>query len=236
MSIQYGKLCSVILLQHFGETVQKVGECLFTAIQSRTLSMIIKSTGLTKAEVTHALAVLLKFKLALFQPSKNELFVEYSIDKEAVLLILRYPRFVHAFFLSHKFSNSNKYKYMVVGRYVHLVQTKIKNGQAAASIVEELLRSGSQTASRLLARCCDDKANYQLFEDTFVDLCKSHYLIRDSMLTESSSATGMAPKFTVDVHDLYTPPTKLTAVEWDKLRRDETTVTGDNGTFFPLKV
>lgn len=93
MSIQYGKLCSLILVQHFGETVQKVGDCLLTAIQSRTLSMIIKSTGLTKAECTHALAVLLKFNLAKFQPSKNELFVEYALDHNAVLLILRYPRF-----------------------------------------------------------------------------------------------------------------------------------------------
>lgn len=96
MSVQYGKLCSVILQQHFGETVQKVGDCLLSAIQSRTLSMIIKSTGLTKTEVSHALAILLKFRLAKFHLSKNELFIEYSLNIESVLLILRYPRYVVA--------------------------------------------------------------------------------------------------------------------------------------------
>lgn len=92
MSIQLGKLCSLILLQHFGENVQKVGDCLYAAVQSCTVSVIIKSTGLTKPEVTHALAVLIKFRLAKFAASKNELYAEYSINKENVLHILRYPR------------------------------------------------------------------------------------------------------------------------------------------------
>lgn len=92
MSKQQGELCSTILRQHFGENAQIVGDCLFSAVQSRSLSMIIKSTGLPKAIVSHALAILLKFQLAKFTPSSNELFAEYSIHRENILLILRYPR------------------------------------------------------------------------------------------------------------------------------------------------
>lgn len=92
MSRQQSELCSTILNQHFGENVQIVGECLFSAVQSRSLSMIIKSTGLPKVAVCNALAILLKFQLAKFVPSSNDNFAEYSINRENILLILRFPR------------------------------------------------------------------------------------------------------------------------------------------------
>lgn len=93
MSRQQSELCSAILQQHFGENVRTVGECLFSAVQSRSLSMIIKSTGLSKSAVCHALSILLKFQLAKFIPSKNDNFAEYSINSENILLILRFPRY-----------------------------------------------------------------------------------------------------------------------------------------------
>lgn len=93
MSRQQSELCSAILEQHFGENVRIVGECLYSAVQRRSLSMIIKSTGLPKTSVGHALSILLKFHLAKFVPSTNENFAEYSINRENVLLILRFPRY-----------------------------------------------------------------------------------------------------------------------------------------------
>lgn len=212
MSVQNAKLCSVLLLQHFGESVQSVGECLFSAVQSRTLTTIIKNTGLPKSTVTHALAILLKFRLARFQPSNNELYAEYILIRENVLLILRYPR------------------------YVHLVNTKLKNGELAAAMVEELLRAGSQTATRLLAKVCDDKTQFSVFEDTFRDLCQFNYIIRAPVVvgttTESSDTEcSLVPRFVVDETFLYTPPT-LSAVEWDKLRQDDSYETTDKGKIF----
>lgn len=50
MSIDYGNLCSVILKQCFGETVQIVGDCLFGA-NARTLSNLVKTSNLTRREV-----------------------------------------------------------------------------------------------------------------------------------------------------------------------------------------
>lgn len=50
MSLDYGNLCSAILKQCFGETVQLVGECLFGAT-ARTVGNIVKGTHLTRKEV-----------------------------------------------------------------------------------------------------------------------------------------------------------------------------------------
>lgn len=46
-----GKLCSLILQEHFGETVSIVGNDLFTSY-GKNLSMIIKTTNLTKPQVS----------------------------------------------------------------------------------------------------------------------------------------------------------------------------------------
>lgn len=50
MSIVLGQLCSVIIYQHFGENIKIIVNDLFSAY-SKNLSMIIKSTKLSKFEV-----------------------------------------------------------------------------------------------------------------------------------------------------------------------------------------
>lgn len=50
MSIEYANLCSVVVKQVFGETVQIVADCLFCAV-SRTLPAILKKTNLSRKEV-----------------------------------------------------------------------------------------------------------------------------------------------------------------------------------------
>lgn len=50
MSIVLGQLCSVIIYQHFGDNIKIIVNDLFAAY-SKTLSMIIKSTKLSKFEV-----------------------------------------------------------------------------------------------------------------------------------------------------------------------------------------
>lgn len=92
MSIQLAKLCSIIFERHFGKNVQVVGDCLFSAVQSRSLSMIIKHTGLPRSDVAHALAILIKFSLVKFESAANDSYAEYSLNRDNILLILRYPR------------------------------------------------------------------------------------------------------------------------------------------------
>lgn len=50
MSSQMGKLCSMILLQHFGENVQKIGNDLFAAV-SKTLNGVVVGTKMSRREV-----------------------------------------------------------------------------------------------------------------------------------------------------------------------------------------
>lgn len=52
MSVQFGKLCSLILLEHFGEIVQKVGSDLFKC-QGKPLHLIARSTKLPLQKVTN---------------------------------------------------------------------------------------------------------------------------------------------------------------------------------------
>lgn len=213
MSVQCVKLCSVILLQHFGETVQTVGECLATAVQSRTLGTVVKTTGLSRAQCVQSLAVLLKFHLATVQPSRNGLCAEYALRIESVLLVLRYPR------------------------YVHLVQSRTRTGEMGAALVEELLRSGSQTATRLLARCCDDTAKYPAFEGALLELVQANYVLRaprlievqsDGAAADAATADRLMPKFVSEPNLLYVPP-KLSAIEWEKLRQNDDFETSDKG-------
>lgn len=103
----------------------------------------------------------------------------------------------------------------------------MKNGEAAVAIIEELLRSGSQTASKLIARCCDDKSKYSQYEDTFVELCHSNYIFRAPTHIDTKES-AIVPKFRIDENTLFVPP-KLNATEWNELRRDDTFQTTDKG-------
>jgi hypothetical protein len=50
MSTQFGKLCSLVLLEHFGEIVQKVGNDLYKC-QPKALRLIAGSTKLPLKKV-----------------------------------------------------------------------------------------------------------------------------------------------------------------------------------------
>ncbi|KAJ6639936.1 DNA-directed RNA polymerase III subunit RPC3, partial [Pseudolycoriella hygida] len=201
------KLCSTIFERHFGKNVQIVGDCLFSAVHSRTLSMIVKSTGLPRSDVAYALAVLIKFRLVKFEDVNNDNFAEYSLNRDSVLLILRYPR------------------------YVHLIQTKF--GMVAAGLVEELLRSGSQTASKLIAHCFDSKTKTSLTEhrDSFNELCQSMYLFRAPSVANKEQENAAVPKLQIDEHNLFAT-VDLDLNEITRLKEDETVVTKDRDVFW----
>ncbi|XP_055640184.1 DNA-directed RNA polymerase III subunit RPC3 [Toxorhynchites rutilus septentrionalis] len=156
MSIQLGKLCSCIIQQHFGDVVRTVADDLFTAV-AKTLTMIVNSTQLTKSEVCKALAILLKFGLVRYQPNKALTGTEYILDYEKILMVLRYPR------------------------YVHLIQTKY--GPESAILTEELLRAGYQTASYIILKATaasdeKDKGTITKLREKFNDLVTKNYFIR----------------------------------------------------------
>lgn len=185
MSIFYGKLCSVILKQVFGKNVQSVADCIFDSI-SRSLTVIVKTTNLTRREVTNALAILIKFRLVSFTPSVSGMVPEYSLNRDAINYILRYPR------------------------YVHLAQTKY--GEHGSSIVEELIRSGCLPASSVIIKCLnnyDSRVKPEQYRDVFNTMVSDNYLIRlpvPKPREDEGGAVEVCPSLSIEDYEVFLPP------------------------------
>lgn len=184
MSINLGNLISTLLNQHFGENVQKVGDCLHAAVQSRTLSTIIKSTGLTRTEVTFALAILIKFRLVRFFQSKIGNFVEYTLKSDRVYLLVRYAKYVE----------------YITSRY----------GDLAGLLINESLRSGADIATDLIIRCSESFVDHdKLFQvkDAFLKLIRMKYIMRAPCLAgDDQLQQQIVPQFDIDENNFFTEP------------------------------
>ncbi|XP_061717107.1 DNA-directed RNA polymerase III subunit RPC3 [Cydia pomonella] len=156
MSHQLGRVVSEVLLRYYGEIVQQVGNDLFS-YGTRPLAVITRSTGLPRSQVIESLRTLVKYDLATFEPSANEVIADYRLIPENVLLLIRYPRY--------------------------LLQMKTKYGSEAELLVEELLQMATATAHVLLFTIAnkykDDKdKNISIItlKDTFVSLATAGYI------------------------------------------------------------
>ncbi|XP_026751660.1 DNA-directed RNA polymerase III subunit RPC3 [Galleria mellonella] len=156
MSHQLGRVVSEILHRYFGEIVQQVGKDLFT-YGSKPISMIVKTTGLPRAQVVESLRTLLKFHLATFEPSSNEVNADYKLIPDNVLLLIRYPRY--------------------------LLQMKSKYGSEAELLIEELLQQATCSATILLVTIAkkykdDEVKNITMskLKDTFISLATAGYI------------------------------------------------------------
>ncbi|XP_075981899.1 RNA polymerase III subunit C [Anticarsia gemmatalis] len=185
MSHQLGRVVSVILHRYFGEIVQKVGDDLFT-YGSKPIGMIVKTTGLTRTLVIESLRTLLKFDIAAFEPSANELIADYKLLPENVLLLIRYPRY--------------------------LLQMKTKYGSEAELLIEELLQQATCTATVLLVTIAtkykDDKEkNITILnlKEMFISLVTAAYIQQTPVaeLKEGSEIPTLVPVATI-VPDLDT--------------------------------
>ncbi|KAH8353817.1 hypothetical protein KR084_002549 [Drosophila pseudotakahashii] len=184
MSADYSHLSSAILEQCFGKVVQAVADCLFSAT-TRTLGQITSATKFSRKEVGFALAVLVKYRLVDFSASKqNPFLAEYALRREDILCLLRYPR------------------------YVHLVQTKY--GNVGASIAEELINSGSDTASGILIKCLAEGENKaespESYRNTFLQMVTDHYIIKRPELLVGDDLDENVPKFETNECDFFRHP------------------------------
>ncbi|XP_041447544.1 DNA-directed RNA polymerase III subunit RPC3 isoform X2 [Drosophila obscura] len=201
MSADYAHLCSAIVEQCFGKVSQSVTDCLFSAT-TRTLSQIANATKFSRKEVGLALSVLIKFRLVNFEASKLNPFVpEYSLRRPDILCLLRYPR------------------------YIHMVQTKY--GNVGASIAEELINAGSDTASAILIKCLSEgetKADgAESHRNTFLQMITDHYIIKRPELILSEEQDEVLPKFESNECDYFRHPNvDLQLIE--KIRKGEATL------------
>lgn len=186
MSIKLGNLNSLILHQHFGKNVQIVGDCLFSAVQSRSLGMIVKATRLSKTEVSHALAILIKFRLVKFFQLPVVNTVEYALKSDKVYLLTRYPK------------------------YVQYIQKEF--GELAGVLINELLRVGGDVASNLIIRCSESEIGHNKLSnlrDEFLHLVQMKYIMRAPSILKQTVAPNQSaavPEFNIDEHSFFAEP------------------------------
>ncbi|CAB3241504.1 unnamed protein product [Arctia plantaginis] len=185
MSHQLGRVVSIILHRYFGDIVQTVGDDLFKC-GSKPIGMIVKTTGLSRGLVIESLRTLLKYDIAAFEPSVNQLIAEYKLVPENVLLLIRYPRY--------------------------LLQVKSKYGSEAELLIEELLQQATCTATVLLVTIAtkykDDKEKnitIMSLKDMFISLATAGYIQQAPVaeLKEGSEIPTLVPVATI-VPDLDT--------------------------------
>jgi DNA-directed RNA polymerase III subunit RPC3 len=131
--------------------------------------------------VTGSLAVLVQYRLVKYNALEtNENLAEYVLLHDRILLFLRYPRYVY-FILK-------------------------KCGNPAALLIEELLKSGVETAESLIIRAyshSDGKSDTVLKElrDSFLDLVGNKYMIRSPEVSEDS-----VPQQKTNVYEAFKTP------------------------------
>ncbi|XP_029436910.1 DNA-directed RNA polymerase III subunit RPC3 isoform X3 [Rhinatrema bivittatum] len=197
------KLCSLLLLEHFGEIVDKIGTHLVKT-GSQPLRLISSDTATSLDQVKKALCVLIQHNLATYQLNKRG-FVEYEAHYDRVLRILRYPRYIYT--------------------------AKTLYGDTGELIVEETLLNGKMTmsaavrkvADRLTETMEDGKAmDYGEVSSTFVRLVDTHFLRRCPAPPETPLGLAVpapaAPLLMTSEKDMYTVP-KLNMIGKGKRRR-----------------
>uniref|UniRef100_A0A452FNR6 DNA-directed RNA polymerase III subunit RPC3 n=1 Tax=Capra hircus TaxID=9925 RepID=A0A452FNR6_CAPHI len=197
------KLCSLLLQEHFGEIVEKIGVHLIRT-GSQPLRVIAHDTGTSLDQVKKALCVLIQHNLVIYQVHKRGV-VEYEAQCNRVLRMLRYPRYIYT--------------------------AKTLYSDTGELIVEELLLNGKMTMSAVVKKVADrltetmedgKTMDYAEVSNTFVRLVDTHFVQRCPLVpaTENSD-TGPpppAPTLVINEKDMYLVP-KLSLIGKGKRRR-----------------
>ncbi|NXN82844.1 RPC3 polymerase, partial [Bombycilla garrulus] len=185
------RLCSLLLQEHFGEIVEKVGNSLLRT-GPRPLRLLVGDTGLLPDQVKKALCVLIQHNLVHYevQPRGS---VEYEARSERILRILRYPRYIYT--------------------------AKTLYGDPGELLVEELLLHGHLPMSCAVARVADrltetmedgKTMDYTEVSSTFVRLADTHFIQRCPIVPETpQSAKSLpppAPALAIAEKDMYVVP------------------------------
>ncbi|XP_039315854.1 DNA-directed RNA polymerase III subunit RPC3 isoform X2 [Saimiri boliviensis] len=197
------KLCSLLLQEHFGEIVEKIGVHLVRT-GSQPLRVIAHDTGTSLDQVKKALCVLVQHNLVSYQVHKRGV-VEYEAQCSRVLRMLRYPRYIYT--------------------------TKTLYSDTGELIVEELLLNGKLTMSAVVKKVADrltetmedgKTMDYAEVSNTFVRLADTHFVQRcPSVPTTENSDPGPpppAPTLVMNEKDMYLVP-KLSLIGKGKRRR-----------------
>ncbi|XP_001368997.1 DNA-directed RNA polymerase III subunit RPC3 isoform X1 [Monodelphis domestica] len=198
------KLCSLLLQEHFGEIVDKIGTHLIRT-GGQPLRVIVHDTGTSLDQVKKALCVLIQHNLVTYQIHKRGI-VEYEAHCSRILRILRYPRYIYT--------------------------AKTLYSDTGELIVEELLLNGKMTMSAVVKKVADrltetmedgKTMDYSEVSSTFGRLADTHFVQRCPFVpdpTDSADAQPPppAPTLSINEKDMYLVP-KLNLIGKGKRRR-----------------
>uniref|UniRef100_A0A8C3N385 DNA-directed RNA polymerase III subunit RPC3 n=1 Tax=Geospiza parvula TaxID=87175 RepID=A0A8C3N385_GEOPR len=191
------RLCSLLLREHFGEIVEKVGNSLLRT-GPRPLRLLVGDTGLLPDQVKKALCVLIQHHLALGARGLRGVHGGWR-----VLRILRYPRYIY----------TAKALYGDPGEL--LVEELLLHGQLPMSCAV------ARVADRLTETMEDGKTmDYTEVSNTFVRLADTHFIQRCPTAPETpqSAQVPAAPALASADKDMYAVP-RLSLVGKGKRRR-----------------
>ncbi|XP_054903653.1 DNA-directed RNA polymerase III subunit RPC3 [Poeciliopsis prolifica] len=181
MTAQEIRLCGLLLQEHFGEVMEKVGTHLLrSGVQN--LRTIVQETNLSVDLVKKCLCVLVQHGACCFTSGRKGPGspTEYRACCDRILRVLRYPRYIYT--------------------------AKTLYGDTGELIIEELLQRGHMTMSSTVKTVADrltqnmeegHSMDYSEVSSTFSKLVETHFLQRCPPVggagTSGSAAPGAAP-------------------------------------------
>ncbi|XP_012690380.1 DNA-directed RNA polymerase III subunit RPC3 [Clupea harengus] len=176
MTAQEVRLCGLLLQEHFGEVVEKVGTQLIRS-GALTLRAIVQETNMPLDLAKKSLCVLVQHGLCLFGSARRGPGgpVEYRVCVENVLHMLRYPRYIYT--------------------------AKSLYGDTGELVVEEILQRGQMTMSCAVKTVADRlthnmedgcSMDYSEVISAFSNLVETHFLQRCPVAAEQGSAPPAA--------------------------------------------
>lgn len=164
MSVQQKRVASLILKEHYGEIVEKVGTYL-VAKGPRPLREIIQDTKLTRDQIQKSLCCLIQHHFVTFEVNKKNVTL-YNAWISNILLRARAPRYIFC--------------------------AKSIFGYTGELIVDEILQHGAVAMSKVVTKVVNHLAEDNLDVDehevnsTFADLVRNHFLQRVKTVHEDS--------------------------------------------------
>ncbi|XP_060906471.1 DNA-directed RNA polymerase III subunit RPC3 [Labrus mixtus] len=162
MTAQEVRLCGLLLREHFGELVEKVGTHLLRS-GAQNLRTVIHETGISLDLVKKSLCVLVQHGVCVFSAGRKGPGspTEYLTSSDHILRILRYPRYIYT--------------------------AKTLYGDTGELIIEELLQRGDMTMSSTVKTVADrltqnmedgHSMDYSEVSSAFSKLVETHFLQR----------------------------------------------------------
>ncbi|XP_066539424.1 DNA-directed RNA polymerase III subunit RPC3 [Hoplias malabaricus] len=162
MTAQEVRLCGLLLQEHFGEVVERIGTELLRS-GSLSLRALVHQTKLPLDLVKKSLCVLVQHDVCSFGPGRKGPGgpVEYTANSEKILFMLRYPRYIYT--------------------------AKSLYGDTGELLIEEMLQRGQMTMSSTIKTVADrlthsmedgQSMEYSDVITSFTRLVETHFLQR----------------------------------------------------------